>query len=237
MSMDEIRLSIVIPTLNESENLQQLLPLLSQNAIQRKIEILIADSPRSNDAICRFANTSHIHYFKAKVGGRAQQMNEASRYAKGEVLYFVHADARPPATFYQDIWRAIEAGYELGYFAYKFDSSHPLLSINAYCTKFDGLFAGGGDQTLFIRKAVFHALNGFSPEFCIMEDFEFIRRIRKQKIPYTIIQNRVLISARKYKLNSYWRVNFSNLIAFLMFHLGFKAEQIKRMYKMLLKHR
>ena len=235
--MDEIRLSIVIPTLNESENLQQLLPLLSQNVDWQETEIIIADSPQSSDHTCQFAEGMHIRYFKAKRGGRAHQMNEASRNAKGEVLYFVHADARPPDTFYQDIWSAMGAGYQLGYFAYKFDSKHPLLCINAYCTKFDGLFAGGGDQTLFIRKEVFHSLNGFSQEFCIMEDFEFIRRIRKQNIPYTIIQNRVLISARKYRLNNYWRVNFSNLVVFLMFHLGYEAETIKKMYGILLKER
>jgi hypothetical protein len=96
------------------------------------------------------------------------------------------------------------------------------------------MFCRGGDQTLFVKKTVFNELNGYDPEYVIMEDFDFIRRARK-KFNFKIIPKNVVVSARKYKHNSYFKVNVINLWSYWVFMLGGSSEKIKMNYKKRLK--
>ena len=232
-----MRLSIVIPTLNEAENLKELLPHLLDNSDSRLEEIIIVDAPNSMDKAAAIAQTYRVTYLKSPNRGRALQMNEGARRSKGTYIYFVHADARPPKSYLSDIEASLNANYKAGYFSYRFTSNCPLLKINAYCTRFDGIFAGGGDQTFFIEKETFWAIGGFEEDYCIMEDFDMIRKLRNTETTYQIIKSHVLISDRKYQSNSYLRVNFANLVVFGMFHLGFHPQKLKKTYSFLLKHR
>lgn len=104
----------------------------------------------------------------------------AAKEAKGDVFYFVHADVRILASFFEDIESSISYGFQAGCYAYGFDSTKIMLRINSWFTRFKGLFSGGGDQTLFIRKDVFWDLGGFDYKYCLMEDFEMDRRIKKK---------------------------------------------------------
>lgn len=228
-------ISIVIPTLNEAENLEALIPYLHRNGDHRLLEIIIIDAAKTKDETPEVIKNLSVKYQKLEHCGRAVQMNAGAKMASGDILYFVHADARPPKTYLNDITESIQSGYALGFFAYQFDSKHPLLRWNAHYTKHDGMFAGGGDQTLFIDKKTFQQLNGFDETYCIMEDFDLIRRVRKAGISYKIVQNPVLISARKYQANNYFKVNFANLIVFTMFRLGFSPITLKKTYRRLLK--
>ena len=80
-------------------------------------------------------------------------MNEAAAIAKGDVLYFVHADTIVTKSFYADIQKAIAEGFEMGCYRYKFDQyKNPLLYINSFFTRFPMLWCRGGDQTLFVKK-------------------------------------------------------------------------------------
>ena len=154
-------------------------------------------------------------------------MNEASKIANGDVLVFLHADVKPPKSFLNDIQKTINSGYDAGVFSYKFDRENFFLKINASFTGKDSIFTGGGDQCLFIRKSVFENLGRFNEEQVLMEDFEFFKRMKKSKVPYTIIQNDLIVSARKYEKNSYVRVNLSNLLLVTLFNLGYPGNKLK----------
>jgi GT2 family glycosyltransferase len=109
-----------------------------------------------------------------------------------------------------------------------------LLKVNAWFTQFNGLLSGGGDQTLFIRKDVFWELGGFDETYCLMEDFELVRRIKK-KYNFKVIPKRILVSARKYEKNSWFRVQVANLIVFGLFFLNHPPSKLKVLYSRLLK--
>jgi len=68
-----------------------------------------------------------------------------------------------------------------------------------------------------------------------MEDFDFFRRVRKNKIPFDIIQNMATVSSRKYANNSWLRVNFANLVVFILFLCYVKPVFIKSVYYKILK--
>ena len=99
----------------------------------------------------------------------------------------------------------------------------------------DGIFTGGGDQCLFIKKEVFNTLGGFDEEQVVMEDFEFFERMKKGKIRYKIIKNDLIVSARKYQHNSYARVNLSNLLLVTLFKLGYPSRKLKSLHNKLIR--
>ena len=116
-------------------------------------------------------------------------MDFAASQAKGNVLYFVHADTKPPLTYFEDIKEALQQGYNLGRYLCKYDSKSWLLKLNAALSRLY-VFAGmGGDQTLFVTKNLYQQTGRFNTSMKIMEEFEFCTRARKTG-KYKIIKNR-----------------------------------------------
>lgn len=228
-------ITIIVPVHNEKENLEELLPQLTDLPSEAPVEILVALSSETTDESENIAVGDKVKIFKCSSKGRAAQMNRAVEYSNGDILVFLHADVRPPKTFLLDIASTIAEGYGAGFFSYRFDKESAFLKINAFFTGKDGIFMGGGDQCLFIRKAIFEELNGFNRKQVIMEDFEFFERMKKKKVRYTIINNDLVVSARKYRYNSYGRVNLSNLILVVLFKLGFSASTLKSLHDRLIR--
>lgn len=226
--------SIIIPAHKERDNLGRLIKELSHLEHIDSSEIIVALSPESNSSPEQ-VKRREIQYLKCAKKGRATQMNEASKIAKGDILVFLHADVKPPKSFLNDIQKTIRNGYDAGFFSYKFDKENFFLKINASFTGKDGIFTGGGDQCLFIRKSVFEKLGRFNEEQVLMEDFEFFKRMKKNQVPYTIVQNDLIVSARKYEKNSYVRVNLSNLLLVALFKLGYPGKKLKYLHDRLLR--
>ncbi len=224
-------LSIVIPTLNEEENITTLVPYLWQYGHRGNTEIIVVDAVKSTDNGCKVAEYCGAKVIKSEICCRAVQLNLGAQQAQGEILYFIHADVIPPETYYKDIIKAVQKGKDWGFFSYQFNSKKWLLKLNAYYTRFNGLFSGGGDQTLFIKKNIFNQVNGFREDYKIMEDFELTRRLKAQQFPFCIIKNDVLISARKYDKNSYIKVNLVNFWVFMLFLRGCAQDKIIQVYK------
>ena len=223
-----MQLSIIIPTLNEESNICKLLSQLLRIKDERIIEIIIADGG-STDKTCKLAKNYPIQILDLGKKSRAFQMNEAAKVATGDILYFIHADTRPPISFVDDIYTSIQEGYQIGSYSFKLDSTDFKLKILSMMTRINMLISRGGDQTLFVTRSLFDALNGYDEEFVIMEDFDFIRRARK-KTKFRLLNKSVLVSARKYEKNSYFTVQRANLSAFLMFYFGYSPKKIKDMY-------
>jgi len=229
-------ISIIIPAHNEKDNLEELLPLLTKKENGNgAFEVVIAQSPKNSDGTEQLAPIPNVRFLQCENQGRAGQMNEAAKWAKGNVLAFLHADVRPPATFLEDIKTTVNKGFDAGFFSYRFDKDNKLLKINASFTSKDGIFTGGGDQCLFIKKEVFKKLGAFDEKQVLMEDFEFFKRMKKNKVPYKIIKNDLVVSARKYEQNSYVRVNLSNLLLVVLFKLGYPPKKLKSLHNRLIR--
>jgi len=230
-----MKLSIIIPILNESENLKELLPIFFSHNRSADLEVIVVDGG-SNDNSVGIAFKLGARVLKSAVCSRACQMNLGAQEASGEILYFVHADARVLVSFFEDIMEAVDRGVPAGCFAYSFDADSWLLKVNSWFTKFNGLLSGGGDQTLFIKRDVFEALGGFDEYFCIMEDFELVRRLKK-KYSFHVIPKKIMVSARKYENNSWLRVQLANLIVFVLFFFKTPPKKLKKLYSRLLIYR
>ena len=227
-------ISIIIPTLNEAENIEKLVLHLQKFGGDNLLEIIVADGG-STDATCSIARQLGAKIV-GSVRGRAQQMNAGAAAAAGEVLYFVHADTLPPDDFLLFLNKALAENYALGCFRFRFDSPRWILKINAYFTRFDKIWCRGGDQTLFVRQSVFETLGGYRSDFLIMEEYEFIERARQQ-YAFKIMPADVMVSARKYETNSWLRVQIANLTVFRMYRMGVSQARLVGTYQRMLDYR
>jgi rSAM/selenodomain-associated transferase 2 len=230
-----LRISVIIPTWNESQNIGSLVAFLRQHGEHLVREVIVVDG-LSDDDTMNMAEQAGAVALRCAVRSRAAQMNFGAKHARGEILYFIHADVKLVPSFALDIVAAVEQEFPSGCYRYIFDSDNPMLKVNGYFTKFDRIMCRGGDQTLFVTKSVFNALQGFNEYFTIMEDYDFLIRLRK-KYRFKIIPKNILVSARKYETNSWLRVQFANLIVFMMFFMGKHPETMRAVYKRLLKYR
>lgn len=230
-----MKLSIIIPTYNEAANIEGLINELFEYAGNQQIEVIVSDAG-SNDATMEVAARAGAIVLKSPNPGRAAQMNHASRFANGDVLYFVHADVGINPDYFKDIENAISRGFDAGCYRFRFDSDRVILKINSYFTRFNRLMCRGGDQTLFVTRKLFDQLNGFNEYYTIMEDYDIIIRIWKIA-RFKIIPKDVTVSARKYQNNSWLRVQIANLTAFTMFYLKKEPASIALKYKSMLNYR
>lgn len=223
-------LTIIIPTLNEGSNLKKILPYLIRGTCGHKVTIVVVDTYKSSDNAAEICADNGINYIKSAAAQRACQMNEGAHAFPSTVYLFLHADVVPPKDFLRHIHSVVEGGSGFGLFAYQFDRSKWPIKVNAYLTKYDGIFCGGGDQCHFMTHDTFLKTGGYNTEYNLMEDFELFERIKKLKIPYSLIQDRATVSSRKYNHYSYLRINLVNLIAMIKFKLGYGPEKIKKFY-------
>lgn len=226
-----MKLSIIIPTINEEENISFLLDELVGNTYDA--EIIIVDGGSKDQTIAKispYITDNRVTLLQTKLRSRAKQMNKGAQLASGDVLYFVHADVKPPKSFYTDIEKCIADGHKFGCYRFKFDTDSKGLNFNSYFTRFDWMFCRGGDQTMFVTAAFFTEMNCFNEEYIIMEDFDFIRRARR-KSKLKIMKASVIVSSRKYEHNSYLKVNWINVTSYWMFMLGRSPRKIRDYYK------
>ncbi|MDZ7808314.1 MAG: TIGR04283 family arsenosugar biosynthesis glycosyltransferase [Gracilimonas sp.] len=221
--------SIIIPTFNEGEKIGGLIRHLKNSAGSREIEILIIDGG-SSDGTIEKAENAGAKPLRSPKKGRARQMNFGARQAKGDWLYFLHADTVPPESFLEDMMQAIENGAKSGCFMLEFDIDHWALKFYAWFTKFDVDVFRFGDQSLFVEKRIFEEIGGFDESLTVMEDQEIIKRIKK-RTQFRIIPKAVTTSGRRYEQIGIFKLQLIFTIIVLLYYLGVQQETIVNFYR------
>jgi rSAM/selenodomain-associated transferase 2 len=225
--MNDIKISIIIPTLNEAEHIELLVRHLMDNRGGVPMEIMVVDGGSTDATVSLAANSGALVLHSPK-RGRAAQMNLGARAAQGEVLYFVHADTLPPPSFAMDILSALHK-HKMGCYRYQFAATSWLLRINAWFTRFHFSWCQGGDKTFFISTEDFWQLGGYDEYYTVMEEYDFLRRAKKH-FSLHIIPKNAIVSARKYRNNNWLKVQLANYKAFSMFRRGASPDDIKQAY-------
>ena len=230
-----MQISIIIPVYNEAENIGILISYLFKYHQHLVAEVIVVDAG-STDATLVIANNAGAQTVISPQKGRGAQMNYGASIAKADVLYFIHADSFPPASFASDIAKAVDNKFAIGRYRTKFNSSKWYLKINAFFTRFDWFICMGGDQTLFITKILFRETGGFKEGMLIMEEFEFVKRARINE-RYKIFNKPAIISARKYDSNTWCNVQMANRKIVRMYKKGASQEEMVSAYKRMLNYR
>lgn len=220
-------LSIIIPVLNEEENLKVLLPYLKNNASE-PIEIIVADCG-STDASVDVAIKNSSRVIQAQKG-RSNQMNAGAKAASGAILYFLHADTHPPKSFDTLILNAIEKGHKAGCFRMRFDSKHWWLKLAGWFTRFNWKICRGGDQSLFVTKKLFEEIGGYDESYLIYEDNVLIAELYK-RTSFTVLPKVVTSSARRYLDKGIWQLQYHFWRIHFKKAMGHSPEKLYAYYK------
>lgn len=231
-----MKISIVIPILNEAASICKLLSHLIQvsYATDTISDIIIVDggsSDNSKTVVRQFAARQEV---KIKLvdseKGRAKQMNTGASIAAGEILYFLHADSFPPKHYDKDIIAEIKKGNEAGCFRMKFDSNHWWLRFLGWLTKFESKRCRGGDQSQFITASLFKEIEGYDENYIVYEDNDLVDRLFAIN-KFVIIPKYVITSARRYREVGVWRLQYHFLNIHMRRWLGASSEDLYRYYK------
>ncbi|TFH86248.1 glycosyltransferase [Billgrantia azerbaijanica] len=199
--MDEPRLSVIIPTLNEAEGIEATLAGL-RDLVRCGVEVVIADGG-SRDATVALARPFAAQVIECPPG-RARQMNAGARASHGDRLLFLHADTRLPERADRRVEQALSGPHCWGRFDVRLAGRHPLLPLIAFAMNRRSRLTGiaTGDQALFMTRDAFEAVGGF-PDQPLMEDIALSRRL-KCLSPPACLRARVTTSGRRWEQHGAW---------------------------------
>ena len=226
-------ISVIIPTLNERDNLSMLLDDLSSQCAAH--EIIVADGG-SVDGTQHVAKSRALRLVESDTG-RGQQLAAGVAAARGENILFLHADSRFPKQGLSEISRRLAADTQLigGNFRLSFFSehrehdrfSHWITDFYEFIRRF-GLYYG--DSGIFIRRRVLDDIGGIQP-LAMMEDFNLIRRMGKARGHTCYIDNFVLkTSSRRFEGRSFLDIFSGWLMMHFLYAVGASGETLARFY-------
>ncbi len=222
-----MKLSIIIPVLNEEMNLSRMRRHL-QSVCQPEHEIIIVDGGSIDNTL----TIAHELTDRVIVSqpGRALQMNSGASAASGDVLLFLHADTFLPANTAQIIRDLSHRKNYWGRFDVRLSSSRFVFRLIEGLMNFRSCLTSiaTGDQAIFIERGMFDRVGGF-PEIALMEDVEISRRLKKISKPVCIKQ-KVITSSRRWESKGVvvtvllmWKLR-------LYYFFGASPEKLKQLY-------
>jgi rSAM/selenodomain-associated transferase 2 len=222
-----MKLSIVVPTLEEAASIESTLAAL-QGMRERGTEVVIADGG-SRDATRSLAAPLADRVIEV-ARGRAAQMNAGAREAAGDALLFLHADTILPGDADLAVQAALATGRQWGRFDVAIAGADPLLPVVAKLMNARSRWTGiaTGDQAIFATRAAFEAAGGF-PEIPLMEDIALSKSLRRRSRP-ACLRARAVTSGRRWERGGTLRTILLMWRLRLAFALGADPHGLARRY-------
>lgn len=195
-------LSIVMPVLNEAEQIVERLQALQTLRVEGA-ELIVADGG-SSDGTARLAEALADRVITAP-RGRAAQMNAGAAASRGRQLLFLHADTRLPENAAQALLKAFNTGDAWGRFDVRIEGEQTLLRVVERMMNWRSRLTGiaTGDQAIFVDRDIFERAGGF-PDLPLMEDIALSAAL-KRIAPPACLRERVTTSGRRWEKHGVMR--------------------------------
>ncbi len=223
-----MKLSVIIPALNEAESIQQAIE--TSHALSPH-EIIVADGGSTDETVviaqqldCRVIECPR---------GRAIQQNTGAAAATGDVLLFLHADSWLVPEGRQQIERTLLRSPLIpgGAFYHRIDADGLLFRLveAGDALRVCSSRIAYGDQGIFLRKEVFEALGGF-PNVRLMEDVRLMKSVRAWG-RIALLPGPLHVSSRRWKKHGAIRQTLRNWCLLTAEQLGVHPDRLADLYR------
>ena len=222
--MSGLPISVVIPALDEAASIDS---AVGSALDDHACECIVVDGG-SLDATVERAHGAGARVVSSDTG-RSRQLNAGARVARHPLLVFLHADSVLPHGYGATVRRILaDPNTACGAFRLRIQSTDRMLRAIAHIANLRAgrLALPYGDQALYVRADRFHQVGGF-PDLPVMEDFEFVRRMRRTG-RVALASQAVATSARRWRNEGMWRTTFRNQAAVLAYLGGVAPARIAR---------
>ncbi|MGI6755584.1 MAG: TIGR04283 family arsenosugar biosynthesis glycosyltransferase [Atopobiaceae bacterium] len=223
-----MKLSVVVPVLNEEARIPQLLADLEPWA-HAGAEIIFVDGG-SRDKTLELLGRSH-HRLIVSAPGRGLQCRVGIERAAGDAVLILHSDSTPDASAFLALKEALERGAMWGCMRMRFDSSRWVYRAGALVSNLRVRFFGiaFGDQGMFFTKEALRASGGF-PALALMEDYELSRRLRRLSRP-CVLPCHITTSARRFEVGGPIKTALLMRKLRRMYRAGTDSAELARLYR------
>ncbi len=222
-----MRISIIVPVLNEEARIQGIVQSLQKLSGDK--EIIVVDGG-STDRTVELACSQGVRVIRAP-RGRGQQMHQGALEATGDALWFVHADSIPPASALHEITQALkDKSLAGGNFGLLFDGSsraarqltaiYPMLRVLGLCY---------GDSGIFVRRDVYEKIGGFAP-LALFEDLDLLRRLRRAG-RFVHLPCRLTTSSRRFEERNFALIWLHWMTLQVLYWCGVSPNWLARWYR------
>jgi len=226
--MVRLRLSIVMPVLDEGERIAGALAALAPLRAQG-VELVVVDGGSRDDTVAHCVGRADQVLVAPR--GRARQMNAGAAAASGRALLFLHADTTLPAEPFERVERAL-ARCGWGRFDVRIAGRSRWLPVVAALMNARSRATGiaTGDHAIFVRRDVFEAVHGF-PDQPLMEDIEISKRLLRDAGAPACLREQVTTSGRRWDERGAWRTIMLMWRLRWLYWRGVSAERLAAAYR------
>lgn len=219
-------ISVVIPALDEAEHMANTI----ESAAADAKEVIVVDGGSSDETVA-VAGAAGARVISAEAN-RARQMNAGAAVAVSDVLLFLHADTRLPTEYGAAVERTLYSrGVAAGAFSLtiagagaKYRLVEAVVDLRCRLSQLPY-----GDQAIFVRAKTFADAGGFA-YMPIMEDYEFVRRLRRSG-RIVILPQKVVTSSRRWQRLGVVRTAVLNFFIIIAHHMGVAPERLAGWYR------
>jgi len=228
MTMDKI--SVIIPVRGEEARIKKTLHDLRACDRGDQVEIIVVDGDERGTT-CRVIIDSDVVALRAP-RGRGRQMNAGATVAHGDILLFLHADTRLPRDAFESVRRVFrDTEFAAGAFDLAIDAPGIIFRIieRAATIRSRVTRIPYGDQCHVVRRTVFEQMRGYR-DIPIMEDVDFMWRVRRGHGRVVFFGDRAITSARRWRKEGILWCTLRNWLLMILYLMGARPERLSRFY-------
>ncbi|TQV74420.1 TIGR04283 family arsenosugar biosynthesis glycosyltransferase [Denitrobaculum tricleocarpae] len=222
-----MKISIVIPTLNEAPRIGSIIHDLRLQ--DSECEIIIVDGG-SQDGTLEQAEGAGARTYPAP-RGRGQQLALGAAQSTGNVILFLHADTQLPAGGLRAIRQCLKDPEIVGgNFRVLFNGNSDFAEwLTGFYARFRRYGLYYGDSAIFVRRCIYDTLGGIRP-IDLMEDYDFTRRLERVGKTVCIDTPAVETSSRRFDGRRPIAIVAGWLLIHALFHLKLPPRLLARLY-------
>ncbi len=219
-------ISVIVPIKNEPPEVAKRFARFTHP--REEVELLVADG--SGDERTREAFRKTGARVLSLPGTRGSRLAQAAASARGDVLFFLHADSRPPDDAPALILQSLARGADAGAFSLAYeDADRRMRWIAWWANRRSRLGMPFGDQGIFCRRSVYERVGGFR-DLPICDDLDLVRRLRKSGA-FVVRPEKTVTSPRRYREVGALRQVLRTWRVLVGYYAGVSPDTLTRWYE------